>query len=84
MKYENEREKKIYESGFFAGKNSKTPKTNYTQEEIEELKVYLNTYLDALICDFAGAIDKMYRYPDWFAKIPILKKKIEDKEKFIE
>ena len=83
MKFENEREKQIYERGFFAGKNSKPAKTNYTQEEIEELKCYLNAYLDALINDFAGAIDKIYRYPEWFEKIPILKGFVERKEEFI-
>ena len=83
MKFENERERKIYESGFWAGKNSKPPKANYTQEEIKKIEDYLNTYLDALINDFAGAIDKIYRYPEWFKKIPILKKKVQRKEEFI-
>ena len=84
MKFENEREKKIYESGFWAGKNCKPAKTNYTPEEIQELSDYLNTYLNALICDFAGAIDKIYRYPEWFKKFPILKEFVQEKEEFIE
>ena len=83
MKFENEHERKIYESGFFAGKNSKLPKPNYTQKEIEELRIFLNTILDAYINDFANAVDHIYRYPDWYKKIPWLRKKVEEKEKFL-
>ena len=84
MIYKNEEEKKIYEAGFWAGRNSKPAKTNYTQEEIEGLKCSLNLYLNALISDFAEAIDIVYRYPNWLHKIPFVKEVIVTKEELLE
>ena len=80
----NEEEKKIYEAGFWAGRNSVKTKQNYNQEELEDIRLNLTLYLDALISDFAIAIDKIYRYPDWYRKIPILRNFIEAKEDLME
>ena len=83
MIYKNEEEKKIYEAGFWAGRNSQKSKSNYTQEEIEEIKTNLNLYLEAQINGFAEDIDKIYLHADWLRRIPILKKYIEKKEELL-
>ena len=58
-------------------------KNNYTQEEIVELRSNLHAYLDARIFDLSKTIDQIYKYPEWFKKIPKLRKYVEEKEDFI-
>ena len=78
MKIETKREKEIYQSGFFAGKNSVTPKPNYTQEELKGIEDALNQHCDGMIAALTEIIEKKYNIPKWFMKVPGLKKYAEE------
>lgn len=73
MNFKDEHEKKIYMSGFFAGKNSVIKKPSYTKEELEEIESILHSYCDATINSFSKGVEKAYKIPEWFKKIPGLK-----------
>lgn len=75
----NEEEKKIYEAGFWAGRNSKPAKTNYTQEELEGIKDIIFGCLDAACIVFNKNAEKFTKVPKSFRKIPLLKLYYEKK-----
>ena len=79
MKFENEHERKIYQSGFFAGKNSVTPKPNYTQEELEDIEDIIFRCFDTACIVFNKNAEKFTKVPKWFRKIPLLKLYYEKK-----
>ena len=67
-------ENEIYRKGFFAGKNSVKPKPNYSEEDIEEIRDFLSTALDAATKIFSDDLEPIYKTPLWFSKVPFLKK----------
>ncbi len=52
----------------------------YNHEEFQEIKNIIHQFIDSSIAIYAEGIDKYYKIPSWFEKIPFLRNYILSKE----
>ena len=64
--------------------NKKEAISFFTKEELAEIEATLRTFIDSTTTCYAKGIEKIYNYPEWFEKLPLLRCLVEKQCEMLE